>query len=85
MVNVAGMTRPPFVERAFGSNGTGGVIIPGARVGDIVVGAYNIVTGATAATSFETTVSVFGQVQQTSSSNFAANEYYYFVMPQGAT
>ncbi len=82
MVNIRGMTRRGFVETAFANNGAGACIVPGVVRGDIVDGVYNVVTGATAASSFETTATVNNQIQQSSASNLSANEYDFFVMPQ---
>lgn len=81
-VNVRGLRRLGWVETAFGTNLAGAVIASFAVKGDIVVGVYNIVTGATAASLFETTVSVTGQVQQTSATNQSANEFDFFIQPQ---
>jgi hypothetical protein len=80
--NVRGMTRRGMVETSFGFNGTGGCNVPFAVKGDIVAAVYNMVTGASASSSFESTVTVTGQVQQSSSANNAANEYDFFIQPQ---
>jgi hypothetical protein len=81
-VNIRGMSRRGMVETAFGSNGVGSCVVPFAVKGDIVVGVYNVATGASASSSFETTVTVTGQVQQSSSANNAANEYDFYIAPQ---
>jgi len=71
----------PIIVSAAGNNGAGAITVAGAVVGDnveFVMGPTN----ADASASFETTVSVAGQVQQTSASNLSANQYVFFVQPQ---
>lgn len=66
---------------AAGVAAAGPVTVAGAVVGDnvaFVLGPTNADAGA----SFETTVSVAGQVQQTSASNLSANQYVFFLQPQ---
>jgi hypothetical protein len=81
-VNIRGMSRRGMVETSFGFNGTGGCNVPFAVKSDLVVGVFNIVTGASASSQFETTVTVTGQVQQTGSANNSANEFDFFIQPQ---
>lgn len=66
---------------ASGSNGAGPVTIAGALVGDHVEMVL-LSTFSDSSASFETTVSVAGQVQQTSASNLSGNTYLFFVQPQ---
>lgn len=83
-VNVSGSTRRGFVERASGVAAAGGVVLGGPTTvvkNDIVVGAYNIVTLASAAASFETTISVPGQIRQSSAADLSGNEYDFFIQP----
>lgn len=66
---------------AAGVAAAGPVTVAGAVVGDnvaFVLGPTNADAGA----NFETTVSVAGQVQQTSASNLSANQYVFFLQPQ---
>lgn len=63
-----------------GNNGAGVCILPGAQVGDTVVGVINITTRGSEAGSFETTISKAGQIQQTSASNLSANQYLAFAV-----
>lgn len=66
---------------AAGNNGAGAIVVAGAKVGDNV----ELVLQSTfvdASASFESTVSVAGQVQQTSGSNLSGNTYLFFVQPQ---
>jgi hypothetical protein len=50
--------------------------LPGARGSDQIVGVFNNGTGVNESASFETSVSVAGQIQQTSGSNLSGNEYW---------
>jgi hypothetical protein len=61
-----------------GNNGAGACILPSAQVGDTVVALINVTSRGSEASSFETTVSKAGQIQQTSGSNLSANQYYAF-------
>jgi hypothetical protein len=66
---------------ASGATGVGAVTITGTQVGDHVeLVLQSNFTDATS--SFEATVSVAGQVQQTSSSNLSGNTYLFLVQPQ---
>jgi hypothetical protein len=49
-------------------------------IGDRVLAVINIGTGANESSSFESTISAIGQIQQTSSSNLSANQYYAFTI-----
>lgn len=57
-----------------GSNGAGAVTFTGAKVGDAVSNVANMGDGTDATSSFESTVSVADQVQQTSVSNLSAKK-----------
>lgn len=81
-VNMRGMRGPPYVVTAFALNGTGGIPLGGVKKGDIVENVRIITTTASAAASFETTISVNGEIQQTSSANLSANEYDFVITPQ---
>ncbi len=83
MVNIQGTMRSPQVLRGFANNGVGACIAPGVSVGDTVLGVYNISTLASAGSSFQTTVTVANQVQQSSSSNLSGNEYWFITVPGG--
>jgi hypothetical protein len=81
MANVVAATSPPQVyPPTFGRNGTGGVTLPGAMVGESVIAVLNIATQASAASSFEATISKGGQVQQTSGSNLSTSEFYFILL-----
>jgi hypothetical protein len=67
---------------ANGSNGAGAVTVVGTLVGDHVELVLNLTDATDATASFESTVSVAGQVQQTSVSNLSAKVCVFFVQPQ---
>lgn len=73
-------TRPDPVASVAGSNGAGAVTVAGAVVGDTVTAVVNLSTpGAIATSSFESTVSVAGQVQQTSASNLSGSTFLFLL------
>ena len=57
-----------------GRNGAGALTLTGAKVGDTVVAIADLTTPGDLQSSFETTVSVAGQIQQSSASNLSAVE-----------
>jgi hypothetical protein len=61
-------------------NGTGACILPSAQIGDRVVGIINITTGGNESSSFESTITKAGQIQQSSSSNLSGNQYWAFTI-----
>jgi hypothetical protein len=61
-----------------GLSAAGACILPGAQIGDTVAAVINITTRNSEASSFETTISKSGQIQQTSGSNLSANQYLAF-------
>lgn len=77
------MAVPFIVKAANGLNGAGGVAIANTQPGDTVVSVTGL-SGASgdASSSFESTVSVAGQVQQTSASNLSGNVYLFVVFPR---
>lgn len=62
---------------AAGRSGAGAITLTGAVVGDVVVGVAGLSAGAlgSASSSFETTITVVNQIQQSSASNLSANNY----------
>jgi hypothetical protein len=70
---VSGPSLQQFV--AAGHNGAGAVTITGAPLGAKVISVVNLSSPALASSSFEATLSVAGQIQQTSSSNLSGNTY----------
>jgi hypothetical protein len=83
-VNIRGMRDRPFCVTAFALNGAGGIPLGRVLKGDIVENVRNITTSASAAASFETTVTISGEVQQTSAANLSANEYDFIITPIGS-
>lgn len=73
---------------AAGRNGAGAITLTGTKVGDKVIGALGFVTatGALASAapeaSFESTITVADQIQQSSASNLTANTYVFFIQPR---
>ena len=59
-----------------GLNGKGAIPLGGVTVGHSVIDVRNVATTGSEASSFESTISVAGQIQQTSASNLSANEYW---------
>jgi hypothetical protein len=60
----------------YGNNGIGGIALPGALVGQVVIrleGVY-VVTG-NQATKFESVITIQNQIQQIHSGNLAGNQY----------
>jgi hypothetical protein len=73
----------PLIISATGLAAAGAITTTGTLVGDNVAFVMGP-TNADATSSFESTVSVAGQVQQTSASNLSGNQYVIFVNPQAA-
>ena len=79
-----GAIRPPFMGRVLGSNGAGYVPLSSpneVQVGDVVTGVYRVDTLASVSSSFETTISVAGQIHQTSASNLSTVEVWVALIP----
>jgi hypothetical protein len=79
---VLGTSRTIIAKAAAGSNGAGAIVIAGTQIGDVVVSVTTLSTPGDASSSFESTVSVAGQVQQISVSNLSGNTYLFVVQPQ---
>lgn len=82
MTNVSALSRKPTQLIIFGRNGAGACPCPGAVKGDSVLGAHDITTLASNSSAFESTISVTGQIQQSSVSNLSSKEYVISLMPQ---
>jgi hypothetical protein len=67
---------------SFGSNGAGAVTVTGTEVGDNVELVLDLTDATDVTSSFETTVSIAGQVQQTSATNLSGKTCVFFVQPQ---
>jgi hypothetical protein len=72
--------RKPEPFQVKGLNGKGAIPIGGVLVGASVFGVINLSTGSNDNANFESTISVFGQIQQTSTANLSGNEYYIYVV-----
>jgi len=75
--------RPPSHPLITGRNGAGAVVCPGAIAGDRVLGVINITGGANAASSFESTISVNGQIQQVSTGDASGAQFWAVLAPLG--
>lgn len=65
-----------------GSNGAGAITTAGTKVGDEVELVQQLGSSpADASSSFETVVSVAGQIQQTSASNLSSTTFLFYVRP----
>ncbi len=81
-VNRMSVSSPPQVYPAtFARKGAGAIPLPAAAVGDAVIDVRNITAPSTSASSsFESTISKAGQIQQTSASDLSANEYWFILL-----
>jgi hypothetical protein len=79
---VIASTRPNILLAHLGHNGAGAVAVAGAVVGDNVVSVTNLTTPGDATASFESTVTVAGQVQQTAATDLSAAQLLFSVQPQ---
>jgi hypothetical protein len=69
-------SRGPQHALISGRSGAGAIPLPGVRKGETIAAVMNNGTGANESANFEATISVAGQIQQTSASNLSANEYW---------
>ena len=77
-----GSKRGPVVSQlAPGSNGVGSVAFPAAVDGDVVLFALDLTTPANVTSSFETVISVAGQIRQTSGANLSARNILFQIAP----
>jgi hypothetical protein len=70
------LSRQPQHTLFKGRVGAGVCILPSGVKGETVLGIINIGTGSTESGNFEITISATGQIQQTSTKDLSANEYY---------
>jgi len=76
---IAGIRKPEPIQIK-GLNGKGAISCPSIPVGSAVFGVINVTTGTNDTANFESTISVAGQIQQTSASNLSSNEYWVFAV-----
>lgn len=67
---------------ANGNNGAGAVTVTGTKVGDNVELVLDLTDSTDVTSSFEATVTVAGQVQQSAATNLSAKVCVFFVQPQ---
>lgn len=71
-----GTLQSPRIMLAFtGKNGSGACTLTGSAVGDVVLGIVNITDGTTATSSFESTITVVNQIQQSSASDLSTKKF----------
>ncbi len=75
-------TRAPILICQAGKNGAGALTLTGTAVGDNVIGATNLSTPGDATSSFEGTITVANQIQQSSSSNLSGAQILFSIQPQ---
>jgi hypothetical protein len=68
-------------QLAAGNNGIGSISFPAAVDGDVVMFALDLTTPANVTSSFESAISVAGQIKQTSASNLSAKNIFFIVAP----
>jgi hypothetical protein len=76
------MTVPFIAKAVLGHNGAGAVTLAGTVIGDTVVSATNLTTPGDVTASFEATISVAGQIQQTAVTNLSAAQVLFVVFPR---
>ena len=80
---VIASTRNPVITVFTGAAAAGGCVLTNANAGDIVISVIQLNgTPADVSASFESTISVTGQIQQLSASNLSANQYLVNTRPQ---
>jgi hypothetical protein len=79
---IVASTRSDIVLTHLGHNGAGAVAVAGTVVGDNVVNVTNLSTPGDVTASFESTVTVAGQVQQTAATDLSAAQLLFSVQPQ---
>lgn len=82
MTNVAASSNPPTVFPAtFGRKGAGAIPLAGAMKGEAVIDVRDISSPfTTVKTSFESTISVNGQIQQTNAGDLSGHEYWFIIL-----
>ncbi|MGY3393449.1 hypothetical protein ACVWW6_006040 [Bradyrhizobium sp. USDA 3311] len=79
---VIGTSRNPIKVCQVASNGAGAVTLAGAVVGDVVESVVNLTTPGDVTSSFESVISVAGQIQQTAATNLSAAQCLFQVSPR---
>jgi hypothetical protein len=71
---VVASTRNDLTKTQLGNNGVGSLVLTGALVGDEVLNVTNLTAPGDVSSSFESTISVAGHIQQTAATNFSASQ-----------
>lgn len=71
-----------FVVTQAGKNGAGALTLTGVKVGDKVVGVANITTPGDLRSSYEVTITVADQIQQSSAVNLSAAQVQFMIVRQ---
>ena len=66
-----------------GVNGAGACTLTGAKVGDKVVGVTNLTDGSSGTSSFEATISVANQIQQSDAANLSTKKFNILLVVKG--
>jgi hypothetical protein len=66
-----------------GKSGTGACTLTGAAVGDVVLGVVNLTDGGNASSSFESTITVVNQIQQSSASDLSTKKFSVLLLKRG--
>ena len=84
-VTAAKLANAALVFTGFtGKNLAGACTLTGAKVGDIVLGVVSITDGGSAAASFETTITVADQIQQSAASDLSTKKFSTLLLKKGA-
>ncbi len=71
-----------LVTVQLGKNGAGALTLTGAAVGDKVIGVANLTTPGDLKASFETTITVVNQIQQSSATDLSAKQIQFMLLKQ---
>ncbi len=72
----------PLITVQAGKNGAGALTLAGTKVGDIVAGVANLTTPGDLKSSFETVITVAGQIQQSAATNLSAAQCQFTIIHQ---
>jgi hypothetical protein len=79
MAVITGVKKPEPVQIK-GRNGAGAIPLAGATAGSAVFGCVNIQTGANQLASFESVISISGQIQQVATSDLSGAEFWVYTI-----
>ena len=84
LVGVGGRTAfvgPFAIKLSLGSNGIGSVAFAGLLTGDLPFSVINLTDGTDVTSSFESTISIAGAIQQTAATDLSAKKLLIYVAP----